>query len=71
MSNYTSRSTEDLLRLRDILSASIEYTEKMLAIARPKTSHYQNNLDQDLEMYENVEAILLARTTSKEYNGNA
>ena len=71
MSNYTSCSTEDLLRLRDNLAASIEYTEKMLAIPRPKTSHYQNNLDENLEMYENVEAELLARATSKGYNGNA
>lgn len=71
MSNYESRSTEDLLRLRDNLAESIDRIEDDVACLKERLHNLRDALDENLEMYENVEAILLARTTSKEFNGNA
>lgn len=71
MSNYTSRSTEDLLRLRDNLAESIERIEDDVACLKERLHNLRGALDENLEMYENVEAELLARATSKGYNGNA
>lgn len=65
MSNYASRSTEYLLRLRDNLAEDIVRIESDIESGKRRLNNLRGTLDKNLEMYENVEAELLARTTYK------